>query len=138
MKTILMFVLIIGNLMAISTKDAAWLLNAQTDLNKAFEKAKNEKKKIVLLVVVKDDCHWCEMMVHETLKDPDIQARLKDMVTVVVDINEKLPKAFKTTLTPAMYFIDVRSKKSVLENVGYIKKGGFLIDIVSASEMVEQ
>ena len=137
MKTILMFILIVGNLSAITAEDAAWLLDAQTDLTKAYEKAKIEKKKLVLLVVVKNGCHWCEMMVHKTLKDKDIQANLTDMVTVVVDVNGKLPKEFQTKLTPGMFFIDAKSKKSVLKNFGYIKKGGFLIDIISASEMVE-
>ncbi len=132
-----MFILIVGNLLAITAEDAAWLLDAQTDLSKAYEKAKAQKKKLVLLVVVKDGCHWCEMMVHETLRDPQIQKNLKEMVTVVVDVNGKLPKAFQTKLTPGIFFIDVKRKKSVLENFGYIKKGGFLIDIVSASEMVE-
>jgi len=138
MKIVIMFILVFCNLMAITAEDAAWLLNAQTDLNKAYEKAKNEKKKMVLLVVVKDSCDWCKMMVHETLKDQNIQANLTDMVTVIMDIDsKKLPKEFQTELTPAMFFIDAKSKKSVLKNVGYIKKGGFLIDIISASEMVE-
>jgi thioredoxin-related protein len=133
-----MFSLIVCNLLAINAVDAAWLLNAQNDLNIAYEKAKEEKKKIVLLVVVKDGCDWCEMMIHNTLKDPNIQANLADIVTVVVDVNSnKLPKEFQTELTPAMFFIDVKSKKSLLKNIGYMKKGGFLIDIISVSDMVE-
>ena len=137
MKTILMFILLVGNLLAITAEDAAWLLDAQTDLTKAYEKAKAEKKKMLLLVVVKNGCQWCEMMVHKTLKDKDIQANLTDIVTVVVDVNAKLPKEFQTKLTPGMFFIDVKSKKSVWKNFGYIKKGGFLIDIISANDMVE-
>ena len=136
MKTVMLFVLLVCNLMAITAQEAAWVLDAQTDLTKALQKAKAENK-MVLLVVVKDDCNWCEMMIHDTLKDPNIQKKLADMVTVVVDINEKLPKDFKTKLTPAIFFIDAKSKKSVLKNVGYIKKGAFLIDIISASEMIE-
>jgi len=132
-----MIFLLVCNLMAITAEDAAWLLDAQTDLNKAYEKAKAQKKKLLLLVVVKDGCHWCEMMVHETLRDPQIRENLKDIVTVVADVNGKLPKEFQTKLTPGMFFIDVKSKKSVLENFGYIKKGGFLIDIISAGDMVE-
>jgi len=136
MKMIIIFAMIVCNLMAISADDAALILDAQTDLNQAFKKAKTENK-MVLLVVVKDDCNWCEMMIHDTLTDPNIQEKLADIVTVVVDINGKLPKEFKTKLTPAIFFIDAKSKKSVLKNYGYIKKGSFLIDIVSANEMVE-
>ncbi|RRS30043.1 MAG: hypothetical protein P794_08805 [Epsilonproteobacteria bacterium (ex Lamellibrachia satsuma)] len=137
MKTVIILAILVCNLMAISAQDAAWVLDAQTGLNKAYQKAEAEKKKLVLLVIVKDGCHWCESMVFDTLKDKDIQENLADIVTVVADVNDKLPKEFKATATPAMFFIDVKTKKSVLENVGYIKKGGFLIDIISAKDMVE-
>jgi len=136
MKAVIIFVLLVCNLMAISAQDAAWVLNAQTDLTKALQKA-NAEKKMVLLVVVKDDCNWCEKMIHETLKDKDIQDNLSNTVTVIVDVNGKLPNDFKVTKTPAIFFIDAETKKSILENVGYVKKGAFLIDIISANEMME-
>ena len=136
MKTVMLFVLLVCNLMAISAQEAAWVLDAQTDLTKALQKAKAEKK-MVLLVVVKDDCNWCEMMVHYTLKDKDIQDNLSNMVTVIVDVNGKLPNDFKVVKTPAMFFIDAEQEKSVFKNVGYVKKGAFLIDIISANEMME-
>ncbi len=123
--------------MAITAQDAAQILGAEMNLNTAFKKAKDENKKMVLLVVVKDHCNWCKMMIHDTLKDAAIQENLTNMVTVVVDINGKLPDEFKATITPAVFFIDPKSKKSVWENVGYVKKGSFLIDIISANEMIE-
>jgi thioredoxin-related protein len=122
--------------MAISAQEAALVLEAQTDLTKALQKAKAENK-MVLLVVVKDDCNWCEKLVHETLKDKNIQDNLSNMVTVIVDINGKLPNKFKVTKTPATFFIDAKKEKSVFENIGYVKKGAFLIDIISANEMME-
>ncbi len=137
MKAVIMFALMVCNLMAISASEAAWVLDAQTDLTKALQKAKAENK-MVLLVVVKDDCNWCEKMVYNTLKDKSIQESLTNTVTVIVDVNEKLPDTFIVTQTPAIFFIDAKTKKSVLENVGYIKKGGFLIDIISANEMLEE
>jgi len=136
MKTVMMFVLLVCNLMAISAQEAAGVLDAQTDLTKALQKAKAENK-MVLLVVVKDDCNWCEKLVHETLKDKNIQDNLSNMVTVIVDINGKLPNDFKVTKTPATFFIDAKKEKSVFENIGYVKKGAFLIDIISANEMME-
>lgn len=132
-----MFLMILGNLMAVTAEDAAWLLNAQTDLDKAFEKAKKEKKKVVLLVVVKDGCNWCDLMVHETLTDPDIQSRLGEAVTVVVDIHRELPEAFRADLTPTIFFIDAERQKSILKEVGYVKKGSFLIDIVTAFDNID-
>jgi len=137
MKTVMLFILLVCNLMAISVQEAAWVLDAQTDLTKALKKARAENK-MVLLVVVKDDCNWCEKLVHDTLKDKDIQDNLSNMVTVIVDINGKLPNDFKVTKTPAMFFIDAKKEKSVFENIGYVKKGAFLIDIISANEMMEE
>ena len=137
MKTLIMFIMLVCNLMAISAQDAAWVLDAQTDLTKALQKAKAENK-IVLLVVVKDDCNWCEKMLYDTLKDKNIQENLANTVTVIVDINGKLPDAFKVRQTPAIFFIDAKKEKSIWENVGYIKKGAFLIDIISANEMMEE
>ncbi len=136
MKAVIMFALMVCNLMAISASEAAWVLDAQTDLTKALQKAKAENK-MVLLVVVKDDCNWCEKMVHETLKDKDIQDNLSNMVTVIVDIHGKLPNDFKVIKTPAMFFIDPKNGKSVFKNIGYVKKGAFLIDIISANEVME-
>ena len=132
-----MFIMLVCNLMAISAQDAAWVLDAQTDLTKALQKAKAENK-IVLLVVVKDDCNWCEKMLYDTLKDKNIQENLANTVTVIVDINGKLPDAFKVRQTPAIFFIDAKKEKSIWENVGYIKKGAFLIDIISANEIMEE
>lgn len=137
MKTVMMIMILVCNLMAISAQDAAWVLDAQTDLNKAFNKARDEHK-MILLVVVKEDCSWCEKMVFDTLKDENIQENLKNMITVIADINDKLPSGFKAKLTPTVFFIDPKSKKSVLEGVGFIEKGSFLMDIVSASEKMEE
>ena len=89
---------------------------------------------MLLLLVVKDNCSWCEKMVHETLNDQSIRYELTDMVTVVVDISEKLPDAYKVTNTPAIFFIDAKKEQSVWETVGFMKKGAFLIDIISAKE----
>jgi len=136
MKAILLCALLVCNLMAITAQDAAKILSAQTDLKKACQKARSENK-ILLLVVVKDKCSWCEKMVHETLNDKSIQYELSDMLTVVVDISEALPDGFEVTNTPAVFFIDAKKKKSVWANVGFVKKGTFLIDIISAKERFE-
>jgi thioredoxin-related protein len=136
MKAVIFLALMICNLMAISAEEAAWALDAQNDFTKALQKAKTENK-MLLLVVVKDDCTWCEKMVHETLKDKDIQDSLSNMVTAVVDVHGKLPSDFKVIKTPTVFFIDAKSEKSVYKNIGYVKKGAFLIDIISANEMMD-
>ena len=102
--------ILVCNLMAISAQDAAWVLDAQTDLNKAFDKAGDENK-MILLVIVKEDCSWCEKMVFDTLKDENIQENLNNMITVIVDINDKLPSEFKAKLTPTVFLLIRRAGK---------------------------
>jgi len=41
------------------------------------------------------------------------------------------------TNTPAIFFIDAKKEKSVWEAVGFMKKGTFLIDVISAKERFE-
>ena len=137
MKTFILLLLMAGHLMAVSVDDAAWLLDAQTNLNKAFKKAETAQKKLLLIVVIKDGCSWCEMMVHETLSDKNVRNRLSDMVILVTDIHSKTAKNLNTQLTPSMYFIDVAAKKVLHEHIGFEKPGSFIMDIVTAEDRVE-
>jgi thioredoxin-related protein len=136
MKIIVLFFLFLSTIFAITADDAAWLIDAQRDVDKAYAKAMKEKRDMVLLVVVKDGCSWCELMVHETLKDAEIQRRLSDMVIVVRAYGEKLPEGLETSSTPTMFFLSARTKKVLLKQVGYVKKGSFMIDITTAEEML--
>jgi thioredoxin-related protein len=124
--------------MAISAEDAAWLLNAQTDLNKAFTQAKKEKTPMIVLLVVKDGCSWCEKMVNETMQDNTIKNALADAVIVVTDFHSEAAKTYETVLTPTVYFIDAKTGKSIGTQVGYEKAGNFLITVISAFDTVDQ
>ena len=44
MKTFILSLILVCNLLAVTAEDAAWLLNAQTDFGKALKKAEHEKK----------------------------------------------------------------------------------------------
>lgn len=138
MKVYILFILLIHNLMAISVKEAATTLNAQTDISYAFKKAQKENKKLILLLIIKDGCHWCELMVNETMKNNSIKNALTDAIIVINNINSKLAKNLKAEHTPTMYFIDAKSKKILYEEVGFAKSGSFLISIVSTMEMIDE
>jgi len=137
MKIFVITMLIVCNLMAITVEDAAWVLDAQTDTDKAFKKAKAEKKDLLLLIAIKDGCDWCEKLVHSTLRDEKVKEQLSDIVTVVVDMKSKSAKDLNATLAPTMYFIDVATKKLVQKHVGYEKVGSFVIDIISAKDKLD-
>ncbi len=137
MRIFIVSIVTICNLMAISAKDAAWVLDAQNSVNQAYNIAKAQKKKLVLLVVVKDGCNWCEMMVNDTLSDDNVRYELSDLVTVVTDIDSGIAKRLGVTLTPSMYFLDAKTHRPVHKHIGYEKPGSFIIDIVTAKEKVE-
>jgi len=134
MKSLLLSFLLVSNLMAITATEYAPTINAVTDLDKAYEKVKSEQKEMILLLIVKDGCHWCEKMVEETLQDKTVKEALSDTVIIIVDLDTALAKKFKAEQTPSMVFIDVKTKKSVYEQVGYEKPGAFMITIISAQD----
>lgn len=137
MKTLLLSILLVSTLFAISAKEYAPALNALMDINKAYSKAESEKKQMILLLVVKDGCHWCEKMVEQTLQDKAVKNALSDTVIVLADAGSELAKTFKAEQTPSMFFIEVKTKKSVYSQVGYEKPGAFLITIISAVDNLE-
>jgi len=138
MKTLIFLLLLIcSNSMAITAKDAAWALDAQTNLHKALEQAKKEKKEMVLLLVIQNGCQWCEKMVHGTMQSPNIKNTLDDTIVVIIDIGSELAKKYKVKLTPAAFFIDVKTGKSVYQQIGYEKPGSFLISIIHAKDNIE-
>ena len=137
MKTLLLSILLVCNLMAVTAEDAAWLLNGTTDFNKAVEKSKNGKKAMIVLLVVKDGCSWCEKMVSETMQASAVKDALNDAVLVVADFHSELASAYNAQLTPTIYFIDPKTKKSIKKQVGYEKPGNFLITVISAFDALD-
>ncbi len=138
MKTLLLSILLICNLMAVTAEDAAWLLNGTTDFNKAVKKAQNEKKAMIVLLVVKDGCNWCEKMVNGTMQDQAVRNALEDAILVIADFNSIPARTYNAQLTPTIYFIDPKTKKSIATQIGYEKPGNFLITIMSAFDTLDQ
>ena len=132
MKFLIFSLLLLSDLFAGTVAEYAATLNAQTDFNKAYTQAKNEKKDMILLLIVKEGCHWCDKMVKLTLQDNTVKYALSDTVIVVTDLHSELAKRYNATLTPTMVFIDAKTKKSLYQQVGYEKVGAFMITIVSA------
>jgi thioredoxin-related protein len=137
MKTVLLSLLLLSNIFAITAKEYAPTVNALTNLNFAYAKAKKENKEMILLMVIKDGCHWCEKMVEETLPQKGIQEALSNTIIVLTDFNSELSKQYKAKETPSLYFIDAKSKKVLYEQIGYEKPGSFMITIHSALDNLQ-
>jgi len=56
----------------------------EKDLDSAFEKAKEEKK-LLLVMAVSDHCQWCEKMKKNTLSNAKVAEKLKNYVLVMAD-----------------------------------------------------
>jgi len=137
MKTLILLLTLSYSLVAINVEDASDMLEAQTSMQKAKQLALTEKKEIIMLMVIKDGCHWCEKLVKETLSSKRVQDELYDTVTLITDLHSELAKKYKATVTPSVYFIETKSGKVLYEQVGYEKAGAFLINIFSARDALE-
>ncbi len=120
--------LLVCTLFATNAKEAAKELGVENDYAAAMAKAKSEKKMLVL-VIVKENCRWCDKLLTRTFTDPEVKDELKNYVTVVIDRNGEFPDEFRENFFPSMFYIDYSSEKSVYENVGYIGKKCFLNDL---------
>ncbi len=130
--TLLLFSLTI--LAASGAKEEAALIGAETNFDTALAKAKNERKMLVM-VVVKEHCRWCEKLVKKTMADPQVEEVLKrDFITLVIDRFDSYPKTFREDFFPSIFYIDYATGQSVYENVGYVGKKCFLNDLDGAQK----
>lgn len=101
----------------------------ERDYNKALKTAK-EQNKVLMLVLVGDYCPWCKKFERKTLKSQAVRdAVAKDFIPVVIDKYKdkgKYPEAFYAPVIPAVYFIDPRTEKSLVQTVAYMKPVEFL------------
>lgn len=101
----------------------------ERDYSKALKTAK-EQNKVLMLVLVGDYCPWCKKFERKTLKSKEVREEVaKNFIPVVIDKYKdkgKYPEEFYAPVIPAVYFIDPRTEKSLLETVAYMKKDEFL------------
>lgn len=117
--------------MASNAMEAAQKLGAENRYKVALAKAQKENK-ILVMVIVKENCRWCDKLINRTLSDPSVKAELeKDYVSLIVDKNADYPKDFKENLFPSILYIDAKTQKSIFENVGYIDAKSFKNDLNS-------
>ena len=134
MRSFLISMLLFGMLYATNAKEAARELGFENDYAAAIEKAKAEKK-ILVMVIVKENCRWCDKLLTRTLSDPEVRNELKNYITLVIDRDDEFPKKFKENFFPSMFYIDYSSQKSIYENIGYVGKKCFLNDLRDSIEI---
>lgn len=133
MKTIYLLAIIIELLNAQTYKDFAKVYGYETNYEKAYIKAKKEKKNI-LLITISSYCPWCKKLENQVLKDAGVQKKIQTLFVPVIinkDI-DKLSERFITHIVPMSYIIDYKTEKTVKKRAGYQKKSDFMYFIKNA------
>ena len=90
------------------------------------------------MVIVKENCRWCDKLLNKTLTDPEVKKELKNYVTLIIDRDDKFPSDFKENFFPSIFYIDDKSEKSVYENIGFVGKKCFLNDLKISQKTREE
>ncbi|MEY3090915.1 MAG: hypothetical protein RL113_1231 [Pseudomonadota bacterium] len=110
-------------------------LTWETDIEKAFSRAKKEKKNVMLLIQ-DPRCKWCKKMKEETLSDPRVQEKLKAYILLKAERkDQKTVKKIEefTGAIPSFYFM--QPDREIFESViGYFQAEDFLQFLVEIEE----
>jgi len=134
MKALLISFLLSYGLMATDAIEAAKKLGAENNYATAISKAEKEKK-ILVMVIVKENCRWCEKLINKTLSEETVKNKLENYITLIVDKDDDFPNDFKENFFPSIFYIDYSTQKSVYSNVGFVGKPCFLNDLNGSLEI---
>jgi hypothetical protein len=136
MKKIIVLLFTAFTLWANEAQDAAKSLDYINSYAQGIAKAKKENK-LMMIVVVRDGCHWCKKFERQTLSDASIKNQLDDVVKVLVDRGDDMPQSYHTNFIPTTYFVDPKSQKIVWELAGFKDPKDFSEDIASAKSQAK-
>ena len=127
MKVFILFVLITLVLQAGSIEDFAADNGYEVSYEKALEKAKNEKKPI-MLVMVTHYCPWCRKYEKNTLTKKSIKTLVsKKYVPLILNRSQQqFPKKFDTPRIPTTFFIDAKDERLIYSEMGFKTKSEFI------------
>jgi len=134
MKIFMISLLLTFGLLASNALEEAKQLGAESDYATAIAKAQKEKKMLVM-VIVKEDCRWCEKLINKTLSEESVKKELNNFITLIIDKDAEFPSEFKENFFPSIFYIDYSTQKSVYGNVGFVGKPCFLNDLKGSLEI---
>jgi len=111
-------------------------LGFYNDYKTALEQAK-AKKGLMVLVVVWNPCSACDRLVKNTLSNSDVNKKLQEYTTVILDYKDSMPKQFKGEVAPKIFYIDSKTEEAVAENMGVVSVETILDDLKEAEEDLE-
>ena len=134
MKLFFMVLFLTYGLMGTDAIEAAKKLGAENNYATAISKAKSEKK-LLVMVVVKEGCRWCDKLIDRTLSEETVKNKLENYITLIVNKDDDFPSEFKENFFPSIFYIDYSTEKSVYSNVGFVGKPCFLNDLNGSLEI---
>ena len=105
-------------LFASNAKDAAFMLDYREVYKVALDEAKKEHK-ILMMVIVKEPCPYCDELVENTLDSSSIKAKLTEFVPLIIAHDDKYPDKFRPPFRPMTLFINPDDSSILKSLAGY-------------------
>lgn len=118
MKKLILLLLTTLTLFAANAKDAAFLLDYKEVYAQALAQAKKEHK-VLMMVIVKDPCPYCDKLVENTLDTSAVKAKLKNFIPLIIAHDGKYPSKFKPPVRPVTLFINPDNSTLLHTLAGY-------------------
>lgn len=118
LKNILFLLLFSLTLFGANAKDAAFMLGYNEVYTTALQKAKKEHK-ILMMVIVKEPCPYCDRLVDETLDTPTVKKRLPNFIPLIVAHDGNYPEDLRPPVTPVTNFINPNNGAVLQTLYGY-------------------
>lgn len=127
MKKLVLFALMSTLLFAGGYKDFAKEMSYETNYETALNKAKKEKKNLMVLII-SNFCPWCTKFEQKTLTDKTVDSAIKSKyVPLIINKEEgNFPKYLTAPIVPTVFFVKPEEEKVLHENIGFSSKAEFL------------
>jgi thioredoxin-related protein len=118
MKRIVLLLLMTLTLFGANAKDAAFMLEYREVYKVALDEAKKEHK-VLMMVIVKEPCPYCDKLVENTLDTQSIKAKLKNFVPLIISYDDSYPDEFRPPFRPMTLFINPDDSSVLKRLAGY-------------------
>ncbi len=120
MKFLFLIMLLFSQIFAKSYTEFGKEFSYELHYKEAVEKAKKEKKDIMLLMV-SNFCPWCQKLEKVVLSKEKINTQIHTKyIPLILNKDEgNYPKQFETPMVPTVYFIDYKTEQIKTKVIGY-------------------
>ena len=117
-QKIVLVILMTLSLFGSNAKDAAFMLDYEEVYKLALDEAKKEHK-VLMMVIVKEPCPYCDKLVENTLDTETIKAKLTNFVPLIISYDDNYPDEFRPPFRPMTLFINPDDSTILKSLAGY-------------------